>query len=103
MSDLGAEKCLLHEPSKEDQQLVLKRLPCGFQGRVFKRQILGEGCRVCYFLHITRNVNHQPSTSGQRGPGACVQPEVITLHPAGGPSCRRRTQRYLFQIVLYIR
>ena len=35
-------------PSKENKQLVLKRpeLPNGFQGRVFKSNIRGVGCRV---------------------------------------------------------
>ena len=41
-------------PSKEQGQLMLKRpkLSNGFEGRVFKGNIWGEGCRVDDFLPI---------------------------------------------------
>ena len=39
---------ICRSPSKEKGQLMLKRpeLPYGFQGRVFKGNIRGEGCRM---------------------------------------------------------
>ena len=53
-SKFGAEKGLFQRPSRENRQVMLKRpkLPVGFQRRVFKSKIWGEGCAVHDFLLI---------------------------------------------------
>ena len=60
-----------------NRRLVLKRpqLPSGFQGRIFKGSIWGEGCssRTLFWLvggEVIRNQHHQ--SSGSKWSGVCI-------------------------------
>ena len=86
------------QPSGEKGQLMFKgpELPDGFQGRVFKGNIRGEGCRVCDqlidFLLFCGEVTGDASgiliinllVPACLGSSACAQHVVTILHLRGG-------------------
>ena len=108
MSRFRAEKGL-QWPNKEKGWLILKRpeLPDGFQGRVFKGNIWGEGRRVCDFLLIGWWWGNRVMFPESQSPTFCFQLvwRLSTKLPSSAwveASVPAEQLKDLHQIIMYI-